>query len=133
MVNKPWDQRAILSGTTLKPLRIGLMLSDGVITPHPSVLRSLKETARALEEAGHTVIPWAPVDHKGMSELIAISFFQDNAERARDLIQKSGEELTPLAKFPFCGLQRKPITVPESWDVSNLILPYYDLSKSWTY
>jgi len=109
------------------------MLSDGVVTPHPSILRSLKETARALEEAGHTVIPWVPVDHKSMSELIAISFFQDNAERVRDLIKKSGEELNLLAKFAFEGLQCKPISVTESWDVSDFILPYYGFEKPWAY
>lgn len=119
LVNKPWDKSTILNGA-LKPLRIGLMLSDGVVTPHPSILRSLKETARALEEAGHTVIPWVPVNHKGMSELIAVAFFQDNAEAARDLIRKSGEEYTPLAEFAFEGLRRhKPITVTESWDLAS--------------
>jgi len=106
------------------------MLGDGVVTPHPSILRSLKETARALEEDGHTVIPWVPVDHKGMSELVAATLFQDNAEPARDLIKKSGEELTPLAKFVFEGFSHKPITVTESWDVSDLMLPFYDLKKN---
>ncbi|KAF8432586.1 amidase signature domain-containing protein [Terfezia claveryi] len=119
LVNKPWDKRVIVNGTILKPLRIGLMLSDGVVTPHPPILRSLKETARVLEEAGHIVIPWVPVDHKGMSELTAATFFQDNAEFARHLVKKSGEELTPLAKFAFDGLQSKPLTVTESWDLTN--------------
>ncbi|KAF8428989.1 amidase [Tirmania nivea] len=119
LVSKPWDKRAILNSAILKPLKIGLMLSDDVVTPHPPIQRSLKETARALEEAGHTVIPWVPVDHKGMSQLTAVSFFQDNAEPARELIKKSGEELTPLAKFAFEGLQCKPLTVTESWDLAS--------------
>lgn len=101
------------------------MLSDGVVNPHPSILRSLKETARALEDAGHTVIPWVPVDHKGMAELVATSFFQDNAEPARGLIKQSGEEPTPLAKYVFEALQGKLRTLTESWDVSNHILLFY--------
>lgn len=118
LVNKPWDKRVIVNGTILKPLRIGLMLNDGVVTPHPPILRSLKETAKALEEAGHIVIPWVPVDHKGMSELTTATFFQDNAQPARHLIKKSGEELTPLVKFALDGLQSKPLTVTESWDLT---------------
>ncbi|KAJ6015883.1 Amidase [Penicillium herquei] len=38
-----------------KPLRIGLMSSDGVIPPTPAIERALATTVAALTEAGHTV------------------------------------------------------------------------------
>lgn len=34
-------------------LRIGLILTDGVVDPHPPVTRALKETAEKLKAAGH--------------------------------------------------------------------------------
>ncbi|CAG7952730.1 unnamed protein product [Penicillium salamii] len=38
-----------------KPLRIGLMSSDGVIPPTPAIERALSTTVAALTEAGHTI------------------------------------------------------------------------------
>lgn len=36
-----------------RPLRIGLMSTDGVVEPHPPVARALKEAADKLKAAGH--------------------------------------------------------------------------------
>ncbi|OQE27060.1 hypothetical protein PENFLA_c006G10839 [Penicillium flavigenum] len=38
-----------------KPLRIGLMTSDGVVPPTPAIERAIATTVAALTEAGHTV------------------------------------------------------------------------------
>ncbi|KAJ5342860.1 Amidase [Penicillium brevicompactum] len=43
-----------------KPLRIGLMSSDGVIPPTPAIARALSTTVAALTEAGHTVSEITP-------------------------------------------------------------------------
>ena len=34
-------------------LSFGLMVTDGVVTPHPPILRAMKETAQKLIDAGH--------------------------------------------------------------------------------
>ena len=38
------------------PLNVGLMLSDGVVTPSPAISRALRLSADALTKAGHSVI-----------------------------------------------------------------------------
>lgn len=32
------------------------MIDDGIVKPHPAVMRALEETKKALEAAGHQVI-----------------------------------------------------------------------------
>ncbi|KAJ5606779.1 hypothetical protein N7537_003398 [Penicillium hordei] len=43
-----------------KPLRIGLMMSDGVVPPTPAIERAIATTVAALTEAGHTVSDITP-------------------------------------------------------------------------
>ena len=52
----PWREDAYTSTTETKPLRIGLMQTDGVVTPSPAIARGLSEAAAALTAAGHTVV-----------------------------------------------------------------------------
>ena len=70
MINmKPWthdhtvhpmewreDEWSLCSGHSEKrSLKVGLMLSDGVVPPSPAIMRGLRATASALERAGHIV------------------------------------------------------------------------------
>ncbi len=41
-------------------LCFAIAYSDGVVHPHPPILRALKETKAKLEQAGHKVIEWVP-------------------------------------------------------------------------
>lgn len=47
--------RAVSGTSEKKHMRVGLMLSDGVVPPAPAIVRGLRMTASALERAGHTV------------------------------------------------------------------------------
>lgn len=54
----PWREVewALCSGRSEKrSLKVGLMLSDGVVPPSPAIIRGLRVTASALARAGHTV------------------------------------------------------------------------------
>lgn len=117
LVNKPWDKNAI-STSAGRPLRIGLMLTDGVIDPHPPIVRALKETAKALEAAGHTVVPWDAVDHFGMGDTIARMFFQDDGKVGRELLDRSGEPPTALTQFIFDAYGGTNLSLEQSWEVS---------------
>jgi Asp-tRNA(Asn)/Glu-tRNA(Gln) amidotransferase A subunit family amidase len=52
----PWREEVYSTSSTSKPLRVGLMQSDGVCEPSPAIARALSETASALTAAGHTVV-----------------------------------------------------------------------------
>lgn len=71
-VRKPWDESAyeLSEHGGGKHLCFGIMWNDGVLTPHPPVLRGLKLTKDALVKAGHAVIDWKPINHKEMSDTV---------------------------------------------------------------
>lgn len=52
----PWREDSFSTASNSKPLRIGLMQSDGVCEPSPAIARALSETASALTAAGHTIV-----------------------------------------------------------------------------
>ena len=68
----PWNPRPILPNK----LAIGLLTFDGVVMPHPPILRGLKEAAEKLRIAGHEVIEMAPYQQRRAWDL-AVSFPRD--------------------------------------------------------
>ena len=97
----PWrDQESHLETPKGKKLKIGVLWSDEVVTPHPPVLRALREVAdklRALD--GFEVVDWKPYKHDEAWEIIARLYFCDGAKEEIDAIDSSGEPWRPLTKF----------------------------------
>lgn len=52
----PWRNDTYETAASTKPLRVGFMLSDGVVPPSPAIARGLRLTVEALKAAGHEVI-----------------------------------------------------------------------------
>jgi Asp-tRNA(Asn)/Glu-tRNA(Gln) amidotransferase A subunit family amidase len=68
---RPWDQDPLLiampwsTRPDIRPkLSLGLLKFDGVVMPHPPILRGLEEAAAKLRAAGHEVIEFAPYQHQ---------------------------------------------------------------------
>jgi amidase len=59
-------------------LKIGVMWHDGVAQPQPPVIRCLREAVLAIQEAGHTVLPWDPKDHPALSKSMERALFIDS-------------------------------------------------------
>jgi amidase len=65
VVTIPWRQqivddtlaRATETGASneKRPLKFGVVWNDGMVTPHPPVVRGLREVVNAVEAAGHKV------------------------------------------------------------------------------
>ena len=115
-MNKPWESN-IAKGTVKGKLTIGLMISDGIVDPHPSIVRSLQETARALEAAGHKVIPWEPPSHQEILEVTFAMYFLDGGNKLRALLKEGDEPpLTLLGMaLSLSGTQR---SLEQCWEVS---------------
>jgi amidase len=45
-------------------LTIGVMRFDGVVMPHPPVLRAIDEAVEKLKAAGHEIVEFKPYDHQ---------------------------------------------------------------------
>ena len=110
-----------------KPLVIGLMLHDGFVSPHPPIWRCLKETAAALQAAGHTIVPWVPINHRKMNELIMNLYFLDGGNEYRELMKAGGEEPTELVSWIIDSFDWKDLKASDTWKVidqnSLFVLP----------
>ena len=56
----PWRDSFFNSTSSKKPLRIGVLKTDGVADPTPAISRALTLASDALTAAGHTIVPVTP-------------------------------------------------------------------------
>ena len=52
----PYRHEAEIGQEKHPKLTIGILMADGVVTPHPPITRAVREVRMALEAAGHEVI-----------------------------------------------------------------------------
>ncbi|KAJ2955307.1 hypothetical protein NQZ79_g8671 [Umbelopsis isabellina] len=71
----PWREP-----TLPKKLVFAVMKSDNNVTPTPAVTRALEKTVKALEEQGHQVVEWEPIEHGKMAQIVSGLFTQDGCE-----------------------------------------------------
>ncbi|KAF9269992.1 general amidase [Marasmius fiardii PR-910] len=76
-----------------KQLCFAVLWDDGVVAPHPPILRGLEMTKKALISAGHRVIDWVPFKHEEIYES-ALSIYNAGAKEDFDVVTGvSGEPL----------------------------------------
>uniref|UniRef100_A0A3B4FEB1 Fatty-acid amide hydrolase 1 n=1 Tax=Pundamilia nyererei TaxID=303518 RepID=A0A3B4FEB1_9CICH len=80
-----------------RPLRIGYLENDGYLQPSPSMVRGVREVKALLEQAGHTLVPYAPLKiSQIVPELLITGVYADGATT---LLQKlKGALLDPSLK-----------------------------------
>lgn len=95
------------------------MYHDGIVIPHPPVVRTLNETVAALQKAGHETVQWDPSLHPELINTINKLYFLDGGKEYHDILEAGNEPPTPLTKWilekPCCQVS----TSAESWKVSN--------------
>ncbi|KAF9772265.1 hypothetical protein IL306_010047 [Fusarium sp. DS 682] len=83
------------------PLKIGVFWSDGVVGPHPPVLRGLQMVHNALRNSGHKVMDWAPPT-QATAKRVHVSFLKaDGAHDIHQNLDLSGEPLIPDLRSTF--------------------------------
>ncbi|KAL6307698.1 amidase [Sparassis latifolia] len=109
----PWKQNVVDGEGIPKKLSIAILWDDGVVAPHPPILDALKHTKDALVAAGHEVLPWIPVDHQEVWDLIVKLYFLDGGEEYRETMK--GEPWVPQTEWIMSQVpnEGKPFTVAE--------------------
>ncbi|KAI0314320.1 amidase signature domain-containing protein [Amylostereum chailletii] len=87
VVELPWRpslfEAAVVQGSENKGgLVFGMLKFDGVVMPHPPVLRAMEEVKEKLKAAGHEVIEWIPPPH---SEAFGIIWDVFSADGGADI------------------------------------------------
>ena len=75
LVAMPWrNNEKLVDQLYGKTLKIGVMWSDGVVTPHPSVTRALTTMVKRLKRVKNVeIIDWKPYKHGLAWEIIVRS------------------------------------------------------------
>jgi amidase len=117
----PWrDAISHLSKSNGKKLKVGVLWDDGVVKPHPPVIRAISEVVSKLKESPNIeVVDWKPYKHDEAWEIIASLYFCDGGREETEAIDRAGEPWRPLSKFiikdnPFV----KPMSVDEVWKMT---------------
>ncbi|KFW81327.1 Vitamin D3 hydroxylase-associated protein, partial [Manacus vitellinus] len=86
--------------TSSNPLRIGYYEGDGYFQPSPSMKRAIQQTRKLLQDAGHTLVPFAPpkIDYM-VDELFTRGIFSDGAAHLVDCFK--GDIVDPNLKSQF--------------------------------
>lgn len=98
----PWREEPMLESTSLglKKLKIGVIWDDGIVKPHPPVLRALHEVVEKLMGLqGVEVVDWKPYKHDVAWSIIASLYFADGGRDEAATIDASGEPWRPLSEF----------------------------------
>ncbi|KAL9564642.1 hypothetical protein ACKAV7_011094 [Fusarium commune] len=77
-------------------LKIGLLKWDGVVMPHPQILRALDHTKQLLVEAGHEVVDFKPPFDCWQALRITFDiYYQGGADGTIAALEESGEPIIP--------------------------------------
>lgn len=116
VVPLPWRQDAF-EQVQQRPLKIGVILDDGVVKPHPEVQIAVQRAAALFEKAGHKVVPWSTSEHLGCIEIQDQFYRADGGEDILSEVAVAGEPL--IAHVESLVQSSKPISVYEYWQLNR--------------
>ena len=84
-----------------RPLKIGVQWWDGVVKPHPPMIRTMREVAAACKAAGMEIVDWdcEKLKHDYAWDLTASLYWPDGGAEVMGLLKDAGEPILPLTKF----------------------------------
>ncbi|THW99561.1 glutamyl-tRNA amidotransferas-like protein subunit A [Aureobasidium pullulans] len=98
VIPMPWRQSehdAAVKKTTSDKLTLGFFNNDGVVMPHPPILRGVDKVVSTLRENGHEVIDWKPYRHDYAVDLIQGIYASDAGKDIHTVLSASGEPAIP--------------------------------------
>ncbi|KAH7397255.1 amidase signature domain-containing protein [Pyrenochaeta sp. MPI-SDFR-AT-0127] len=87
-------------------LAFGIIKTDGFVNPTPPIRRAIDIVTKALQSAGHDVIPWDPPSHQLIHDACLRTWFFDGGADVRSAFALSGEPMVEQVKF-FESLKRE--------------------------
>ena len=97
---------------------VAVMWDDGVVYPHPPIIRALQETVASLKSSAIRVIDWQPIDHQKGWDLISALYYCNGSEEERSLLAAAEEPLLPLTEWIF----NQPQVKNRNWTEMNELI-----------
>lgn len=117
VIPMPWNQAsedAAKEKIAAQKLTLGFFNCDGVVMPHPPILRGVDTVVSTLRDAGHEVVDWKPHNHSEMVDLAQTIYAADGGKDIHAALSASGEP-----------------AIPNINDLVNPDLPSADLNTAW--
>lgn len=119
----PWrDESSLLRVEAGRhKLKIGILRDDGVVKPHPPILRAIdKIVADLSSNKDIEVVDFPPYKHDEAWRIVSSLYFADGGSEESAAIEASGEPWRPLSEFiikknPNCKVR----TIPEIWKLTS--------------
>ncbi|KAF2770013.1 putative glutamyl-tRNA amidotransferase subunit A [Teratosphaeria nubilosa] len=120
----PWRYPAANQSTLLRrgtdgrrKLRIGVLADDGIVRPHPPILRGIRTLVDSIKHHPDVeIVEFPPYKHDEAWRIISSLYFADNAADEKRAIQSSGEPWRPLSEFI---IKENPnvrdLTIADAW------------------
>lgn len=112
----PWRED-VFQSVQKRPLRVGVILDDGVVKPHPEIEAAVRLAANMLEAAGHEIVNWDTTDHMECIKIMDQFYRADGGEDIRREVEAAGEPMVPHVAALVDS--SKPISVYEYWQLSR--------------
>ncbi|KAG0683211.1 hypothetical protein C6P42_001525 [Pichia californica] len=104
---KPWDDDQwcipVLWRDVEKPnpkdITVAILYDDGLVKPHPPLIRGLDYVEKKLKDIGVNVIKFEPLEIKEAYNLVNEMYSCDGNFAQKEMIRPSGEPLLPLTKW----------------------------------
>ncbi|EXJ80162.1 hypothetical protein A1O1_08304 [Capronia coronata CBS 617.96] len=112
----PWRQD-MYEEIQSRPMRIGILVDDGVVKVHPPIERVLKELEAKLKSAGHEVVSWDCSGHRECIEIMDLFYTADGGEDIRREVQAGGEPFIPHVEA--LVNRGQAISVYEYWQLNK--------------
>ncbi|CAF4555030.1 unnamed protein product, partial [Rotaria sp. Silwood2] len=122
VIEIPWREEKYNEGRTGKKIFgittvNGVMGFDGVVMPHPPILRGIQMVVNALRRAGHTVVEWQPYKHKYAVDLVRKIYRADGGEDIRNALTLSGEPAISEVAHDYGPGANEKIDLNTMWDI----------------
>ena len=117
----PWKTASLPPGLDAgRRPRVGIMIDDGVVRPHPPVLRAMAAFRTRLEESGDfDIVDFSPYKHDEAWRITSSLYFADGAKQDTNAINISGEPWLPLSEFIIKENPNvKELSVEELWKLT---------------
>jgi amidase len=122
-MRKRWNEdeyNLIDHGGGKEPLCFAILWDDGLVAPHPPIIRGLEMAKKALLEAGHRVIDWKPYKHEEIYTIMRAIWQAGAAEDFAAVAALTGEPV--IASM---NLDQEIVT--PGFDHANIPLSAYQL------
>ncbi|KAI5861571.1 amidase [Durotheca rogersii] len=101
-----------------RKIRVGVIRNDGVVRPHPPILRAIDEFVTKLKSHPNIeIVDWKPWRHDLAWSVIAKLYYPDGGKEIKEIVESCGEPWRPLSKFMLHENPHvEPLTIETLWD-----------------